>query len=84
MIRQLTEFWMKLCGAKDIDIEIYRLRRNIAIDDAKLEEMDYQWRRDCSPCCPSCRFAPYYNEICDKQDRRREWLKVLEKRKIGG
>lgn len=83
MIRQLTEFWMRLRGARDVDIEIYRLRRNIARDDAKLEDMDRRWREEESPCCPSCRFAPYYNDICDKQDRRREWMKVLEKRKNG-
>lgn len=83
IIRRLTEFWMRLRGATDLDIEIYRVRRNIDIDAAKLEEMDYQWRRDNSPCCPSCRFFPVYTEICDKQERRLNWLKVLEKRKNG-
>jgi len=72
---------MKLRGATRIDIELYRLRRNIAIDEAKLEDMDRQWREEESPCCPACRFGSAYNEICDRQDRRRNWKKVLLKRK---
>lgn len=83
IIRSIIEFWMKLRGATSLDIEIYRLRRTIRIDEAKLDEMNYRWRKDNSPCCPSCRFSTY-TEICDEQERRRHRLRILEKRKVEG
>lgn len=81
IFRRINEFIMKLRGAKEIDIELYRLRRNIMKDDAQLEQYDRLWRETNSPCCPACMFGSRYNEICDRQERRLAMERVLLQRK---
>lgn len=81
--QMFAEMIMEWRGATRTDIEIYRLRKNIERDNIKIEEMDRRWSDEGSPCCPACRFGSRYNEIIDKQERRRQWEKVLIKRKNG-
>lgn len=80
IFQSIAETIMRWRGATNTEIELYRLRKNIERDDFKIEDMDRQWSDDEDPCCPSCRFGSVYNEIVDKQIRRREWEKVLVRR----
>lgn len=71
---------MKFRGASRLDIELYYLRENIASGDYELgcmAEDAYQSRA----CCPGCMFGSRYNDLADKQTRRKEWEQVLLKRK---
>lgn len=70
---------MRWRGYSPLKIELHFLQKKIVEGDFELEEMDYQWRRDNSPCCPACRFGYYYSELCDKQERRRVREKYLLK-----
>ena len=72
---------MELTGASKTDIELYYLQKNIDDTEFELDEMDRKWRKEQSPCCPSCRFAPHYSDLCDQQERRRLRKEQLLKRK---
>jgi hypothetical protein len=58
--------------------QIVRLNFLIERDDKILSNLRFKY----SPpdyCCPSCA-CPEYNTLCDKNERREAWLKILEKK----
>jgi hypothetical protein len=73
---------MKFRGASKLDIELSRLRKRINDGDFELDQMSNQWKMSGGICCPGCMYGLRYNDLCDKQDRRRKIEKNLI-RKIG-
>lgn len=77
IIRKVHEGVLRLLGATHLEIELRRLRANMNRDDQRLQEMELAADGD---CCPGCKFGWQYNDLLDKQARRREWEQVLQKK----
>lgn len=56
---------------------IYYLERAIARNEDKRQEYFEQAE---GACCPSCYHGGSYNQLCEKLDRQKTWLKVLRER----
>jgi len=72
--------WLKLkyhFGKRKNDID--NLRYLIARDDMRISELSYEYSPP-NHCCPSCASSEY-RYLVAKNERRKEWLEVLLKRK---
>jgi hypothetical protein len=67
-IQRLRELLLRLNGGRKLDVEIFRVHAAIKRDQAIIDNLcDCYWQ--------------YKNTLISKQERRRKWLTVLEKRK---
>lgn len=79
----LTEKFMLLFGASQLDIDIRRLKAIIKKTDVHLENIERQVPQGV-PCCHGCYLAatsPEYTYLMHKQTRRQAWLEHLEERR---